>query len=369
MNCNYFGKCGSCNNYEGGYEAQLQRKALHVKDKFKRFYSDEIEIFSSNEQAFRYRSEFKIWHDGDEIHYAMNTVDKKGHIFIEECPIVSESIANIMPKLLKEIKEKKIGFKLFGAEFLSNSTNDVLVTLLYHRKLDDEFKTEALKIQDALHVKIIGRARKQKVVLSEDYLIETLHVNDEVYRFKYIENSFTQPNLRVNESMISWSLNCCNNLSGDLLELYCGAGNFTIPFSKKFDKILATEISKSSIKAALYNCEINSISNIDFVRMSAQEFTSAIDGEREFVRMRDIDLKSYKLDTLFVDPPRSGIGDEGVKFASRFQNIIYISCNPDTLYEDIELLADNYEVVEMAIFDQFAYTKHLEMGVKLQKKD
>ena len=121
----------------------------------------------------------------------------------------------------------------------------------------------------------------------------------------------------------------------DLIELYCGSGNFTIPLSTKFNKVLATEISKSSINAAKANMVLNNIDNIEFVRMSVEEFTDALDGVREFRRMKHIDINLYNIKSIFVDPPRSGMDENSCKFASRYENIVYISCNPESLRRDL----------------------------------
>ncbi len=168
--------------------------------------------------------------------------------------------------------------------------------------------------------------------------------------------------------MIAWTLKNLGDAKDDLLELYCGAGNFTIPFAKHFHKILATEISKSSINAAKANMILNDVLNIEFVRMSVEEFVQALDGVREFRRMKEIDIQEYNISTIFVDPPRSGMDELSCKFASRYESIIYISCNPETLVRDLEILTQTHEVIDMALFDQFPYTHHVEMGVKLVRK-
>lgn len=123
-----------------------------------------------------------------------------------------------------------------------------------------------------------------------------------------------------------------------LLELYCGNGNFTLPLSLKFERVLATELAKSSVYAAQWNIEQNQIDNIQVARLSAEEFTQAYQGEREFRRLQeaDIDIQSYDFDTVFVDPPRAGIDDETLKLLQSFERIIYISCNPNTLYENLK---------------------------------
>jgi tRNA (uracil-5-)-methyltransferase len=368
VECKYFSKCGACVVYEHGYDAQLNDKIKLNKNRFKPYFSGEFFVAKSPETNYRSRSEFKIWHDGDDIHYAMNHVDKKGVVFVDECPQVNIYISNLMPKLLESIKKKNIDFKLFGVDFLSSSDGEIVVSFLYHRKLDEEWKVLATEISKELNIYIIGRSRKQKVVIGQDYITETLDIDGKIYKSKHIENSFTQPNAKVNEQMISWALKNLNGVDGDLLELYCGAGNFTIPFSKFFKKVLATEISKSSINAAKSNMLLNNVTNIEFVRMSVEEFVQALDKEREFRRMKEIDIDSYNISTIFVDPPRSGMDEISCKFATRYKNILYISCNPESLLRDLDILCETHEVVSMAVFDQFPYTHHLEMGVKLVKK-
>ncbi|NPA60103.1 MAG: tRNA (uridine(54)-C5)-methyltransferase TrmA, partial [Epsilonproteobacteria bacterium] len=368
MNCKYFGECGACRVYANGYESQLNEKVKLNTKRFLEFYNKEITVFKSPDSHYRFRSEFKIWHVEDEIYYAMNHIEHKGVVLIDECPQVCEYIFALMPKLLDAIQSKKIGFKLFGADFLSSSSGEIVVSLIYHKRLDEEWQEKAKEIASELGIYIIGRSRKQKVIIGQDYITENLNVDGENFRFNYIENSFTQPNSRVNEGMISWALSSASNCSGDLLELYCGAGNFTIPFAKYFNKVLATEISKSSINAAKSNMILNGVTNIEFVRMSVEEFVEALDGVREFRRMKDIDIASYNISTIFVDPPRSGMDEDSCKFASRYDNIIYISCNPETLLRDMHLLCKTHDVVDMALFDQFAYTHHVEMGVKFIKK-
>jgi tRNA (uracil-5-)-methyltransferase len=368
MNCKYFGECGACRVYEEGYEAQLSDKLELNRDRFSAFYKKDILVFKSPESHYRSRSEFKVWHKDDELHYGMNHLEHKGVVLVDDCPQVNEFVHTLMPKLLISIKDKDIGFKLFGADFLSSNNGEIVISLIYHRRLDEEWQKKATEIAKELGIYIIGRSRKQKLVIGQDYVTENLNINEEVYKFKYIENSFTQPNSKVNEQMISWALNSLSDCDGDLLELYCGAGNFTIPFAKKFNKVLATEISKSSINAAKENMILNDVSNIEFVRMSVEEFVEALDGTREFRRMNKIDIDAYSINTIFVDPPRSGMDEESCKFSARYEHIMYISCNPETLLRDLGILCQTHEVTDMALFDQFPYTHHVEMGVKLVRK-
>jgi tRNA (uracil-5-)-methyltransferase len=69
-----------------------------------------------------------------------------------------------------------------------------------------------------------------------------------------------------------------------------------------------------------------------------------------------------------VDPPRSGLDALTVKQVSEYENIIYISCNPETLKENLQNLTQTHDIKRFAIFDQFPYTEHLECGVYLTRK-
>ena len=162
-----------------------------------------------------------------------------------------------MPKLLESLEEEEIlKFKLYAIEFLGSTINDMLITLIYHKKLDENWEKKAKELEKRFKIKIIGRSRKQKVILSEDFINETLHIKNQDFYFQYKEGGFTQPNQKVNIKMIEWVLENIKKTEKDLCELYCGGGNFTIPLSKRFNKVLATEISKTSINSALTNCKL-----------------------------------------------------------------------------------------------------------------
>lgn len=68
-----------------------------------------------------------------------------------------------------------------------------------------------------------------------------------------------------------------------------------------------------------------------------------------------------------MDPPRAGLDDTTRDLAKDFEQIIYISCNPETLHRDLKILSKTHKIAKFALFDQFAYTNHIESGVILNK--
>lgn len=357
------------------YPELLKSKTEQIKQRFAEFTVPELEVFASRPSHFRLRAEFRIWHTDDRCHYAMTEKGNNKNIYeVVDFPIASELINSLMPALLAELNTTPaLKHRLFQAEFLTTLSGDALITLIYHRQLNDEWKTLALALQEKLGVSIIGRARKQKVVLDRDHVIETLTVNNQQYKYKQIEGGFTQPNGEMNQTMLTWAQACSDlvtpNKDSDLVELYCGNGNFSIALAGHYRKILATEISKTSVNAAQYNIQENNIDNLIIARLSSEEFVEALKGQREFRRLEGIDLSEYQFDTVLVDPPRAGLDDESVKQVQKYNNIIYISCNPETLCNNLQVLAQTHDIKRFSLFDQFPYTDHVECGVLLVRKN
>lgn len=376
------------------YDDLLQEKVSRIQAQFSEFFPPELGVYASPTSHFRARAEFRVWHEGDDCFYAMFESGQKANteslIRVDAFPIANKAINELMPKLMARIKTNEIlRARLFQCEFLSTLNGShgeaMLVTLIYHRPLkkdgveDAEWVAQAKALMSEFDIHIIGRSRKQKLVLSQDYVVENLNItypngDEQTLTYQQIEGGFTQPNPAVCQSMLSWAVGATeaipNHADHDLLELYCGNGNFTLPLSKQFRRVFATEISKTSVNACKWNIEKNNINNITVARLSSSEFTQAYTGAREFERLKreNITLDDYKVNTIFVDPPRAGVDDETLKLVQQFEHIIYISCNPNTLHDNLSVLTQTHRIEKMALFDQFPYTHHIETGVLLSKR-
>lgn len=354
------------------YSALLANKCSFLQDLLQPYYQDELEVFASPTKHFRMRAEFRFWHEEHDAFYAMFTKDKnKSLVRLENFPIANETINNLMPKLRQAILASAIlKERLFQVEFLSTLSGESLITLIYHKPLCEQWQNEAKQLEQALSCHIIGRSKKQKLVLSQDFVTEELMILDKKYSYHQAEGSFTQPNAIINQKMITWAISCLESEQNtDYLELYCGNGNFTLPLSHYFRKVLATEISKTSVNSAHINIKQNQINNTRIARLSSEEFTQALNKEREFNRLKqaDIRLDDYQFSTVLVDPPRAGLDDGTLKLISQFDQIIYISCNPNSLADNLSMLSQTHRICKAALFDQFPYTDHIEAGVLLKK--
>ncbi|HJV25578.1 MAG TPA: tRNA (uridine(54)-C5)-methyltransferase TrmA [Aromatoleum sp.] len=352
------------------YPSQLAEKVARFTADFAPLGVPAPEVFQSEPLHYRLRAEFRLWHHGGRVDYAMfDSEDPKTPVLLDDFPPAAAPIAAVMPRLRERLQaDEVLKRKLFQVDFLATLSGELMVSLVYHRALDEAWETAACVLAAELGVQLIGRSRKQKIVLDRDWLLEEFELDGRRLRYQQIEGSFTQPNGGVNRQMLGWARRQAAGAGGDLLELYCGNGNFTIALAPLFDRVLATEVSKSSVRAAHYNLEANGIDNITMVRMSSDEISDALAGGREYRRMKDVGLADYRFTTLFVDPPRSGLDEATVKVARGFDRILYVSCNPQTLRDNVAALADTHEIAAAAVFDQFPYTHHLECGLVLSRR-
>ena len=334
-----------------------------------------LQVFESPVAHYRARAEFRIWHDGNQSDYIMFNSETHEKVKIQSCPMAIEAIDDLMPLLMAEIiKNDVLRLKLFQIDFLATLSGEMLVTLIYRRQIaeDANWLVAAKQLKASLPIThLIGRARKQKIMLDKDYVIETLEVDGQRFTYQQIENSFTQPNAQVAQKMLGWARQMCTRYidpNTDLIELYCGNGHFSIALSDQFRKVLATEISKTSVQSAQFNFAQNGINNIAVFKLAAEEISQALQGSRSFFRLKEIDLNHYDFKTIFVDPPRSGLDDLTRKMVAEFEYILYVSCNPETLARDLDAIMPTHEVLETALFDQFPYTHHIESGVVLKRK-
>ncbi len=364
------------------YEAQLAAKTGPLSASFRRLFgAPEPEIFRSDPVNYRMRAKFAVRTDGDRVRYCMTGTEgnRKTRIFLEAFPAGSELMNRLMPVLAGLLSgNEPLCARLFEADFLTTLSGEALITLQYHKKLGGDWIEAARALLAALRgafpdnaVDVVGRARGQKIVLDRDFVRERLTVDGEPLLYRQNENSFTQPNARVCEKMLAWTRRGARGLEdSDLLELYCGNGNFSVALARRFRKILATEISQSGAAAARINAALNGADNLKVVRMSAEEIAAALNGAREFRRMREAgaDPADYSFGAALVDPPRAGLDPATVGLLGRFGTIIYISCCPATLTENLKELVKTHRVEKIAFFDQFPYTEeHIETGVILKR--
>jgi len=136
-----------------------------------------------------------------------------------------------------------------------------------------------------------------------------------------------------------------------VLELYAGAGNFTVLLAPLAEQLLAVESARESCDAARANLEARS-ARAKVVEADAAAF--AIPPRTHLV---------------LLDPPRTGARDVCARLAaSSTKHILYVSCDTQTLARDLALLAPSFTPRAVEIFELFPQTSHVETLVHLERR-
>ena len=328
-----------------------------LKHQLSASYKKEIITNLSPASAYRSRCEFG-YKNG---FYTMVKDGKK--VFLDHYDLPVSAIQNIMKPLLSQINiNPLINKKLFQINF--RAVNQViLVTLIYHKPLNQCWLEAAKMIENKLPINVIGRSKKQLLASNLTELEDYIDINPSYYLYQN-DKTFYQPNAFLMPKMVQLVISLIKN-PRDLLELYCGSGTFTIPLSYTFNNIFATENNRDSISYLKKSISKNDIENIYYARLSDIELMDALKG-RIFRRLEDVDLENFDFSHILVDPPRSGLSNNITEILNKFDNIIYISCNPDTFQRDLDNLKD-YKIEKLEVFDQFSNTPHIELIALLIK--
>jgi tRNA (uracil-5-)-methyltransferase len=375
--------------YPERYDELLQEKVAKLEAALRSATSyasfPQVEVHESEREHFRMRAAFAVWHVGEEpdctrhfVMYEKGDDSRDPHVTVE-FPMGSRRINELMPIVREAIQPPALGRKIIDVRFLTTQKGDALIALAYNRDLKgcQDFSTEdwtqaAQDLHEKTGATIVGRSRKVKLVVGadDDTVAEELTVNGRVLTYAQQEGAFTQPNAGVCEQMLGWAVDATKESEGDLCELYCGGGTFTVALAPNFDQVVATELSKASVALAERNLAANAVENVRVARVPAEEVAAALKTGATPRRLQalDVDLASMGRGSLFVDPPRAGLDKTCSQIAAGFDRIVYVSCNPETLARDVRLLTPTHAVKRVAAFDQFPYTDHLECGVVLERR-
>ena len=317
-----------------------------------KYYKNNIVINLSPAYGYRSRCEFGYKNNFYTMYSPSGEI-----VYLDSFAVARPSIQALMPKLLNQInKSNDLKSKLFQINFRSNRKNRVLVSLVYHKLLNDEIKGLADKIANILNISINLRSKNNLYSTHDDLLADDIEDLETI--LYQTDQSFYQPNHFHMPEMVRKAMSFVKDPK-DLLELYCGSGTFSLPMRKLFNKIFATENNRQSVRCLKKSIYEQNIKNFFHARLSAEEVSELFAG-RVFKRLKGIKISDFNFSHVLVDPPRAGLDKDVIRLISKFKNIIYISCNYETYERDVKNLK-GFTIKNIEIFDQFPNTKHLEI--------
>ena len=168
----------------------------------------------------------------------------------------------------------------------------------------------------------------------------------------FLPNDFTQVNFELNKKMIDLALGLLDlNENDDVIDLFCGLGNFTLPISRYANKVVGIEGDQGLVERAKANAEQNNITNALFYKADLFEDVSGFEWFRG---------KNYN--KALIDPSRTG-AIEIVELLPKLniERLVYVSCNPATLARDTaKLISLGFSLESAGVMDMFPQTAHVE---------
>ncbi|WP_425538088.1 23S rRNA (uracil(1939)-C(5))-methyltransferase RlmD [Microaceticoccus formicicus] len=376
MKCKIFDICGGCDFSHESTAEQNEYKDDYIKNIFKdRFIPKEI-ISMENPYYYRNKS-LRTYQKKGKNDVLAGIYAKKSHkiVEVEDCLIENEVSQRIFKTILQIAKRYKmepydedneIGLLRHVLIRRGHNSKEVMVILVlantYFTGKKNFVKLLVKKHPEITTIVVNYNKRKSSVVLEGKY--ETIYGPGFIYdtllglKFKISPSSFYQVNSVQTEFLYKKVIELGDFKEGDrVLDAYCGIGTIGMIVSKYVREVIGVENNEKAVRDANINKKINSKENINFINADATEYI-----------MENI---NEHFDKVIMDPPRAGSTREFLDALLKMspEKIIYVSCNPDTLVRDLDVLVSKYRIDEVQPVDMFPFTKHVECLVLMSKVD
>jgi len=333
--CPYFDVCGGCDLMHVSISEALDYKLTKVNDILYRNKIDyKVTEIIKSERPCNYRDKVTLKIENKKIGFYQG--DSHKLVEIDYCYLCKEAINDLIKDLfLLNIVNGEVVIRC-------NYNNDLLIHAITNDNLDN--------IDNLVNNhKIVGIVKNNETIYGENYFIDKINN----YLFKVSYNSFFQVNPFICSKLFDL-IEAYTKNSNKVLDLYCGVGSLSIVASENASNVVGVEIVENAIKDANLNKNFNNRKNLEFICADTKNILNKITDE---------------FDTIILDPPRSGVVKNVLDkiLEVKPNNIIYVSCNPDTLARDLKLLEINYNITDFKLLEMFPNSKHVESIVLLQK--
>jgi 23S rRNA (uracil1939-C5)-methyltransferase len=320
--CPYFLHCGGCHYQHARYEYQLAQKKAILLEVLRRIggieHSGEVAVIAA--EPWQYRNRVQLHMAAGRIGYF--EAGSHALVAIDHCPVASPKLNECIAVLARELTQ----IQPFEAT-LELFTNEAEVQF---------------NLRDRAPRAFIDALRALGVSTPIEY--GGLRVS---------RDTFFQVNRFLTEKLVEAVLGDSGGRWA--MDLYAGAGLFTLPLTRRFEQVTAVDDSASAFRDLEHNASAAGILNLQTQNATA---------EAHLLTVTDAP------DLIVADPPRTGLGKLGVKELVRIRapRVTIVSCDPATLARDLKpLLGAGYRIAELTLIDLFPQTAHFETIAKLDR--
>jgi 23S rRNA (uracil1939-C5)-methyltransferase len=327
--CPVFGVCGGCSLQYISYEKQVQMKEEVLVDSLTRLGGIEVQLGPSLVDAqwhYRHRAQFKVSKEGALGFFRGSSRDV---VDFESCPLMVDRI-NLIFRAIKERDLQR------GLREIHLSSGDTAAAVLKGEGKGPD-RTEVFR-----------DAGISSIAFNDSLLEGSGYTGFDLGGFIYTVSPWTffQAHWALNMQLAEFISEQVMPLEEKrVLDLYAGAGNFSLPLARHAAEIVLVEENPFAVEDGLRNLKLNGLKNCKFVRTTAEKYKI-----------------QKKFDVLVLDPPRPGLTSEVARkiLENPADTVVYISCNPSTLARDLKKLKEKYDVISVRMIDFFPNTFHIE---------
>lgn len=384
--CFHAPSCGGCSWQQVDYLFQLEQKQQRVHELFASFIKEGLCLkpILSCDKIWQYRNkmEFSFSQDrsGQQFLGLILAASRKDVFNLQECWLVPDWFSSVVAQVRLWWNQSGLSaYRLDNTGSLrslvvrqSLRTSDKLVMLTVSGRPEYALNKHLIKkfIQSILLTvpktdRISIFLRIQQIIKGQptqffemhlhgpDHILEQLMIGCKTLTFKISPTSFFQPNAQQAEKLFLAALQAVQGRKKHILDLYAGTATLSIVFAKIADKVTAIELNPHAVFDAQANKELNHIENLEIICGDVGQKLQELKSHPDFIPP----------DLVIVDPPRTGLDGKAIKSLLEIecQEILYISCNPITQANDIQLLMQKgYQLILLQPVDQFPHTVHIE---------
>lgn len=335
--CPYFDICGGCSLQNVEYRIELEYKLQKINNLLKKNKIDyQVKDIIKSAKRYNYRNKVSLKIEDNIIGY----YEKDTHNIVEinKCFLLNDAINDVIDDL------PRLSI-INGSVIIRSNLKGELLLIIYTDKLNKD----GIKYLVNKH-RILGIVLNDKCIFGSDFLVDKI----DDYKFKISYNSFFQVNPYICKELFKIVKDYTKD-ANNLIDLYSGVGTLSIVAKENASSVLGVEIIDNAAINAKTNAMLNGVSNISFIASDTNKIISYLEGK----------------DFVMVDPPRSGLTSKVIEGIKKYQvkNILYVSCDPNTLMRDLNLLLTDYKIIEFKLLDMFPNTYHVESVCVLEHKN
>ena len=374
--CRHFGECGGCQLQDLPYETQLERKSQALDALFEPAgWKTPIEVKPSpepwyyrNKMEFSFQDVYPVPPEGeDHLLLGLKRRQRWDKVMnLAECHLMSPETPALLDAVHAWARKEKlepynlhrqVGFLRHLVVREGKCTGDRMVLLVTGPgELPKESFVTAVRSHYPATTILWGINRKKSDVAKSDELevlsgTGTIHESVLGRKFRISPHSFFQTNTRAAERLYARIREWLSELKPtNLLDLYCGSGGISLCVADRCQFVLGIEEIASAVDDARLNAADNGVQNTQFMQAKVEDLLPMLAS------------KDPQADVVILDPPRSGLHPSALKTLKQACPpwIVYVSCNPKAMAEDVKRFADCYELQRLEAFDLFPHTEHVE---------